>query len=1180
MPELTKAQESAINEQSKTLLVSAAAGSGKTFTLVERVLRSVVREDNPIPLDRLLVVTFTKDTADDLRRRISAAVSEAIAKNGENDRLANQISLLPSAKFSTIDSFYLSLVRSNYASLGLSPSFRIADTGEADLIEREIMEELIERCYDDADSKICGGVRGFADLVDTMVGSGSDEKLSDIMLSLYKTLSSYPRGSAAMYDTANNLTEYAGGDFFDCPYGERIKTHISDMFTHYKSAYRKAIDAMLCDQKLAVTYCITFEEDYSMILKVTTALDEGYASGRDAISDMCFSKLKTYRGDKTPQILYFKEMRDAFKKAVKDLKEKYLFSDGEIIKRNILISADVCRALGDFLTEYEKMLESEKKRKNLCTFSDLSRYSLKLLVDEDGNDTPFADEQKKLYDAVYIDEYQDVNAVQNRIFEAISTKTNRFMVGDIKQSIYAFRGAEPSIFSALRFDYPNIDDAKGSDCAAIFMSKNFRCNKEIIDFTNHICDRLMPMISPDMHYSKEDALVYGKTRKSDASYPVQVVITEKPPKDSPNEGRNTEADFISDEISRLLREETKDDGTRVTPDDIAILMRAPKAKADIFADALRARGIPVYAATDENLLLQNEVEIVRCFIDAVDNPRRDISLAGALLSPIGKLDCTFLASLRAKDKNCRLITAIKAFATGESGEQKDKLCAFLEKLDGFRRMARFMNAGEFIDAVYTDMAIPAVLGGESRQRRANLEKFRQLAYSFSSSSGANLSAFLRYLGNIEKSTTVLTAAKAGGEANGAVRIMSVHKSKGLEFPVVFYANTHSSYNMTDKNASPLYTNSAGFGMRLRDESGFCTYDTMLRKSVSLAKERADKEEELRMLYVALTRAKERLYVTAMHSEPDGILAQSELESGFISPYLALSKKSHLELFLLALGNKEAPYVTYKTVPYIHKNEEAAEDTATEEKTSIVADEATVKLLEGRFSYKYPHLSRTKIPAKLSISRLYPDILDDAVFDTDIGDKPLPKAVVAPRFIESDENIAAKKGTATHLFMQFFDFEHAASHGVFAELERLEEKRFITKEDAALVNTDEVEMFLASELFMKMQKSDRLFREQRFNLHLPAAEFAADSTLKEELADETVLVQGVIDCFFYDDDGEIVLVDYKTDRLPSDRNAAIEKLLNSHSRQLSYYARAIEEICGKAPKSKLIFSLALGEAIIV
>jgi len=473
-----------------------------------------------------------------------------------------------------------------------------------------------------------------------------------------------------------------------------------------------------------------------------------------------------------------------------------------------------------------------------------------------------------------------------------------------------------------------------------------------------------------------------------------------------------------------------------------------------------------------------------------------------------------------------------------------------------------------------------VLGGESQTRRANLEKFRQLAYSFSSAGGASLSAFLRYLRSIEDSGTVLTAAKPGEETRGAVRIMSVHKSKGLEFPVVFYANTHSPYNLSDKNASPLYTNAAGFGMKLRDGSGFCTYDTMLRKSVALAKERADKEEELRMLYVALTRAKELLYVTAMHPTPDKLFFNAGFENACRSPFLALSKKCHLELAMLALGNEESPFFKYEIIPYVERKDDILCVNEAEAEAHVELNAEKEELLRKRFSYVYPHTARTKIPAKFSISRLYPDILDDEVLDIAIGEKPLPKAAAAPRFIENEENLGAKKGTATHLFMQFFDFENATKSGVEAELKRLADNRFITEEDAALVNLEEVKSFLSSPLFAKMKNAEKIYREQRFNLHLPAAEFASDESLKEELKDESILVQGVIDCFFYDTDGEIVLVDYKTDRVPSDKKAAEIKLKEAYSRQLGYYARAIEEICGKLPKAKIIFSLALGEAIII
>lgn len=1184
MAKLTKAQQRAVDEQSKTLLVSAAAGSGKTTTLIERILRSIVRKEDPVMLDRLLVVTFTKATAGELRLRISAALSEAIAENGENDLLAKQISLLPSAKISTIDSFCLELVRANYAALDLSPSFRIADEGESTLLAHETMDRLIDACYDSESSKIAGGAHGFAHLVDLLLGSSDDKRLADLLLSLYQSLSAYPSGAAALFDYEKTLLASADDDFFLTPHGKRIEAYISGLFAHYRKAYRYCIDEIQAVPALAKAYLPAFLDDYDGIRKAEAALAKGYTAGKAVIEELSFSRLGSYRGEKTPLVTFIKELRADYKEQVAKLQSGYLASDSETLRRCVIETAEVCHALGELLCEYERQAEAEKKRRGICDFADLSRYTLRLLVDENGKDTPFALAQKELYDAVYIDEYQDVNAVQDRIFAAISKNTNRFMVGDIKQSIYAFRGAEPSIFANLRRTYPEIEDAADSDCATIFMSENFRCGKEIIDFTNMIFDRLMPLISPDMHYTEADALVYKKPTEVEIPHPVQIVLTEKPKKNMPGADTNTEAEFIAREIRRLVKEECKDDGSPITYGDIVILMRSPKARMDTYATALRAHGVPVYAETNENLLEQSEVEILLCLLNAMDNPRRDIALTGALLSPLCGLNCDFLASLRKDAPKVRLLTTLRTYL--ENGTDRSRegqtLATFLTQLCEFRRMARFMSAGELVDAIYTEYAVYARLCAGSALRRANLEKFRHLAHTFAGGAPRSLSEFLRYLRSIEDSAKAqLTAAKVSSDTHDAVQIMSIHQSKGLEYPVVFLADTARAYNLRDADMSPLYTNAAGFGMRLRDASGFCVYDTLLRKSVALALRRSAKEEELRLLYVALTRARERLYMTAMVDTPEEEIETAAFAHNYLSAFSAAEQKSHLALALLASGNTAQSCYTFRTVPYhpAPQNKVTISEEAQSTKQAA-ADNTWIGTLSARLDYCYPHTARTKIPAKLSISRLYPDILDDTVLAESIGEKKLPPLTMAPRFVEVAENDAAKRGTATHLFLQFFDFANAAEKGAAAELLRLTEKHFLTKEDAALVNLSEVEKFLASPIFAEMCAAKRIYREQRFNLRLPAADFAADPDLKSELSGETVLVQGVIDCFFCDADGNIVLLDYKTDRLPRDRKAAEEKLRAAHARQLSYYARAIEEICGETPKRRLIYSLCIGDTVSV
>ncbi len=1174
----TAAQEAAINEQSKTLLVSAAAGSGKTTTLIERIIRSVTRKETPLMLDRMLIVTFTKATASELRLRISSALSNAIAESGGDELLAKQMALLPSAKISTIDSFCLDIVRSNFSPLGLSPNFRMADDGESALIAEETMEHLINECYDNKESRICGGPLGFASLVDTLLGASDDKRLSEILISLYKKLEAFPEGASALYKREAELREYAEHDFFDCEHGKRIESYLLSFFEYYKKGYMHCLDLISRNEALAKVYTPYYEEDLHNIFAIERAIKESYETGRAAIDALTFTGIKGgYRGEKDDNFFFVKEFRTSFKTDVTKKIPKYISADSEGVRNALIETANICHSLAEILCEYEKRAEAEKKRRGVCDFSDISRYTLRLLVNKDGSDSEFALSQKELYDAVYIDEYQDVNAVQDRIFEAISTKNNRFMVGDIKQSIYGFRGAEPAIFAKLRHEFPPLDKAEGSDKATVFMSENFRCNKEVIDFTNLIFDKLMPLVSPNMNYTPSDSLVFKKNCESGTPTPVQIVITEAPPKDAPDADRHTEAEFIRDEIKRLVKEERKDNGEPFRYGDIAILLRS-RRYLGAYANALKDANIPVYTETDDDLLLQSEVMIVRCMLEAIDNPRRDIALCGAMLSPLCNLDCNFVAGLRKNTKGERLITTLRNYLE-KADDSEEKLAAehFYKELCEFRSMARFMSAGELIDEFYTRYAVYARLGASNEMRRANLDKFKEIAYTFGAES-KNLCEFLRYLGGVDSNpNAMLKAARPALDSADAVQIITAHKSKGLEFPAVFFADTTKLYNRTDASQSPIYSGNAGFGVKLRDESGFCVCDTLLRKSISLAVTQANAEEELRLLYVALTRARERLYVTAMHQDPSGLIADCKNLSKILTAFTAAKQTTHLELVLLALGDEDIPYANIKTIDYMPQSDTC--DTAIEnEEAEAVANAETEALLSKRFGYRYPHEARTKIPAKFAISRLYPDILDDTVENEGLELKKQATPKKAPRFIAKDENDGAKRGTATHLFMQFFDFENAAQNGVCAEISRLTEKGFITNEDASLVNTDEVNTFIKSSLFAEMRSATRIYREQRFNLTLSAADFAQDDSLKNELFGETVLVQGVIDCFFYNENGEIILVDYKTDRLPCDREIAVQKLRDTHTAQLKYYARAVEEICGKAPKSTLIYSLCLGDIV--
>lgn len=1181
MPDFTKAQQRAIDERGRTLLISAAAGSGKTTTLTERIIRSICHAENPTPLDRMLIVTFTKESAADLRVRISRALEGALARDGANEFLAHQVTLLPSAKIGTIDSFLLNLVRQNYAALGLSPGFRMTDEAENAAISVEQMEALLDDCYDNPDSKLCGGSAGFAALVDLLCGMKSDGRLSEILLSLAEKLDAYPRGAAALFDREAELMEYAKGDFFACPLGARVGREVRELFSCYKEQYEYVLELIRADEKLAIAYEPMYAEDYAGILEMLTALETGYEAAYDKIGKIAFSRLGSYRAKDGahPRIEYIKSMRGDYKKAVANSLDSYFSTDADTLRACLLQTADAAHKIGELLCEYERRAREAKRRRGVCSFSDVTRYALGLLTTE-GGDSSLADELKNAYDAVYIDEYQDVNAVQDRIFRAVSKPDNLFMVGDIKQSIYGFRGAEPTIFAELRNRYPLIDKATDGEAATIFMSENFRCSKEVVDFTNLLFDRLMPAISPETGYATEDALVYSK--RGDAfAVPVKIVLCEPPPKDSPLYGRNTEADYIAEEIDRLVRFEKKQDGSRIRYGDIAILLRSMKGFAVECADALRARGIPVAASASANLLDAPEVRIFLDLLGAVDNPRRDVCLAGALLSPLCGVSFDLLAVLRKNANGKRLYTTVREYLAEvtEPSADREKLAAFSELLSELRSMARCISAADLIEEIRTVLAFDARVCGADALRRANIDRLCEAARSAAAQGYGALSDFLRYIRSVENDVKKpLAAAKPETDTADAVRFMTVHGAKGLEYPVVFLANSSKAYNMADSDATPIYSAAGGFGLQLRDETGFCRYDNLVRKSVALTVRDKNCEEELRLLYVALTRARERLYMTASVAKPEQLLADSETESRFRSTYLPRAKRSYLSLALLAASGEHSFAETQ-----IRRFDDADGVSAAKVESDAapieeLLDEDALRALDARLSWRYQHSARTKIPAKLSVSLLYPDILDDALSPLPVDAERLPPMQDAPRFLSEKEADGARRGTATHLFMQFFDFTYAAENGAKAELRRLTEKHFISPEDAALVNIGEVDAFLCSPLFGEMRAASKLYREQRFNLRLPAADFAEDDALRRELANEQILVQGVIDCFWYDKDGEITLVDYKTDRLYGTRAEKEKKLVDAHSRQLSYYVKAVEQLCGKPPKRVLIYALALGGTI--
>ncbi|MBQ7320576.1 MAG: helicase-exonuclease AddAB subunit AddA [Clostridia bacterium] len=1236
----TKAQLHAMETQGRNLLVSAAAGSGKTATLTARIIRSLTAEKDPADISRLLVVTFTRAAAGELKTRITAALSSALAEQPTNKHLTKQLISIGSAAICTIDSFCLSLVREHFQSLSLPPDFRLADEAELAVMRRALMDDLIEEYYD---NKTDGG---FAALAEHFTGMRNDAELASILTELYIKVSAFPDGMNYFLRCAEQYEREADLPFFQTQFGGILKAQLSDRLNSLCAIMEEANDLIRDGGVVEKSYGRPFSHDLSVCHSLRDALA---ADDYEAIR----REIAAYQPIRLPALSAAKKTEDSIracelrKQAVAELREKVapqVRLSQEKLPALFRATAKVCYELYEFLSDYDGRLTQEKLSRAVCDFGDITRLSYRLLVNpQDGSPTEVAREIADRFDTIYIDEYQDVNAVQDAIFRAIAKPNNRYMVGDIKQSIYGFRGAEPSIFADYRKAYPAYGVDSTDDPAqlseSIFMSENFRCDKHVIDFTNTVCSYLFSACGESIGYVSQDDLIFSKKcPEEQLPSKVQVMITvpDREEKKAPapdtaeqEEGNETKPEIrlIVGEICHLLKNGSKADGTPIRPSDIAILTRTATCHQDI-ADALQAAGIATATAEQKDFFENPEVLLLLCLLNTIDNPTRDIPLAGTLRSPLFGFTMDDLIRIRKLTADCPLIDALRAMSEQTEEDPLVLRCqSFLRLLDGYRDAARAMPVDRLLRRLYRETCILAYVGSgdraASQNGRTNLMRFYEYARRFESGSFKGLYQFISYInGIIEEGTKI---EFGGSAAPDAVSIMTIHKSKGLEFPVCFISNTLSAFSDKDSKPSLLLDRRMGLALRLPDESGFARLNTPMRQALIAYKADQLREEELRLLYVALTRARERLYVTAnsrsyRETLLDNAHWRAQRKEGLRTALMDC--RSYMDWILTALddGRGDSCCDLHILTPsmlddYLARcahpvcDDSLPADTESAD-MGTAADSDRVSFWDGRFRFRYPYEHLTVLPSKISISDLHPGVLDErismeeedlrfaeedtalrlriaggALPDDHIGsmvDKWLSRT---PAFCQPDAQktvSAAERGTATHLFLQFCDMEHAAKHGVAAEAARLTEKKFLPPHIAEQIRTEQLSRFFRSNFFHRLSGARRVWREQRFQLLLPASDFTEHSELAKELSGEWLLVQGVIDLFFETEDGKLILCDYKTDALTveelRDPRLAAEKLTRRHARQLTYYAKALRQLCGRTPDEVVIYSLPLGDTV--
>ncbi len=1197
----TPAQSAAINIHHKTLLVSAAAGSGKTATLTERIIRSITDPQHPADISKMLIVTFTRAAAEELKSRIFTAISEALANDPSNRHLNGQLIKLGSANICTIDSFCLNLLRANFSTLGLPATFRIADETELALLSQSVMEETIEFFYE---TENC-----FPAFTECFTGTRNTDHLASILIGLERKSNAIPQGIEFFRTNAEEMKRNADEeiDFFSTTYGKILRDHAIETVTHALTIFESACEYASQNPDVTDKLFKPYDYDRTFCEALLGALNDptdAYALSRAKLQSYDPLRLNSPKKEYiTEEVEKFKNLRKSLKEELSDLYKDFFFQSRETILRAMKDTAEYTHLLYRVLLEYQTRLTNQKRIRQILDFNDIRRYTFTLLVDKDGHPTPTAKQYAKEFSDIYIDEYQDVDLVQDQIFAALATPTNRFMVGDIKQSIYVFRGAEPKVFSKYRSAFPDYESSKAqnSDTATIFMSENFRCDEPIIDFTNLICGRIFSACSQSIDYQKKDELIYSKgsfdPRENAPSVEVAIISTSPSKENDTEEGsekevseetptaKELEAAYIAEEIERLISYEKKGDGTPIQAGDIAVLFRY-RTMSPYVAKALEKRGI-LCSESDNGRYFENpDVLILLCLLNTVDNPHRDIFLTGTLRSPLFGFDMNEITEIRsAASSTYSLYDALLCRAKG-TDELAEKCRRFEADLDALRRDARSMPVDRFLRTLFeSDRMIASGLlcdisAGEGQ---GNLLRLYDYARTFEAGSFKGLYNFIEFINTlIEEEKTMKIPSK--GTSPDRVNLMTMHSSKGLEFPVCFVCGTAGKFIKKDQSESFLFEYPSGVAMKISDSTGLAHINTPMREALVVQNDVRQNEEEMRILYVAFTRARERLYVTASTSSTqEQLMKKADSKIEFCDRHTILRCNSYLDWILLAFADPKSDLSCVK-LSFIdperlsYRENESQQSSVNEDDTQPNAE--LLAKLQKDFAFRYPYRDLQRIPAKLSVSRLSPNVLDE---NDDSMDLFAEQKTPIPDFFISDRPSrvsSAQRGTATHVFLQFCDFSYAERHGVKEEIARLVEKQFLPQNFAEILYSEELESFLQSDLFQEIKHADRMIREQRFNLFLSPDAFTQDKDFRQKLQDEKLAVQGVIDLILIDRDGNVSLFDYKTDRLTkeerSDETLAQTTLQNRHGLQLSYYAHAIAKLFGRPCKKVCVYSTHAGK----
>ncbi len=1160
---LTPDQEKAVFARNSSILVSAAAGSGKTRVLTERLMSYVCDYEHPRDISSFLIITYTRAAAAELRSRILDELSARSAAEPENRRLRRQMNLAYRSQIGTIHSFCTLLLREYAHKVGLSPDFRVADEDSCAALREKALEKTLEQAYTDISNS-----SDFIALVESVGAGRDDSRLVKTLLDLSEKMQSHPYPEKWAKQQLAALDVSTLTDAGETPWGQELLQNAAGTVVYWRerlSTLWAGLQAQPVENEpLLNAYGASLSETLDGLANLQNALKTGWDTSFHALP-VPFPRLKPLRNfEYEERKIALTDARDGCKKAMERL--AVLFDAPSVkLLSDLQQTAPAMAALLRLALSYTAQYTAEKRRRGLLDFSDLEHFAVRLLADEEtGAPTETALEISRRYTEIMVDEYQDVNAVQELLFRCVSkNEENIFMVGDVKQSIYRFRLADPGIFLQKYREYPEYVSSGDSFPKKILLKSNFRSDFNILAACNHVFFNTMSETLGELSYDTDAALVPPENApppRGQILFSVLELPALEEGEDRPDKAY-LEGRLLAGQIRRLVDGgETILEQGQLRPldyGDIAILLRSPGGVGSSFVRALTEADIPVTANQGGGFFDSPEIQITLSLLSVIDNPHRDIPLVAVLNSPVFGFSADVLAAIRGFDREGDFYDALCVAA------ETDSLCKdFLEQLSGLRCLSQDVSVYELISLIYEQLELPALCSVLTGSCGGRLMHLLNAAADFEENGYRGLFDFLRRLERMKERGE----EPSSGEGSGGigVQLMSIHKSKGLEFPVVFLADTAHEFNKNDLRAPVLIHPQLGLGCKRTDLSRGLEYPTLARRAIASRLGAELLSEEMRVLYVALTRAKERLYLSCTSKDPAELFDKlSKNLSAPMSPEI-LSAMPSMAQWLLSTALLESGGLLRLQVVAAQQEALPAPETGVLAPMSAV-DPAERSDLARRLSFCYPHAQAAFLPSKLTATALPQPHSDED--GQALVPAPALRLFRLPDFLAQERPVTgAEAGSASHVVLQFINYEKTASLAeIQDEITRIHALGQLTGRQAKAVDPRTILSFFQSPTGQRIRATNRVYREQRFSILCPGSRFFPEG------GEEPVLLQGVVDCCF-EEEGQLVVLDYKTDFVTE---ASLGEKAERYRAQLLAYAHAMEKVLGLPVSSCILYFLRAG-----